>query len=187
MSDQVVCPGDRLVSAAEYSAGHGTHVRDGYVCASLVGVKQVTKTGGQKPLVEVIRRGSQPLVPKPGAAVTAKVTKVNPRLASAEILCIGTKPVDQPFNGIIRVQDVRATEVDKVEMYSSFRPGDIVRAEVLSLGDSRSYYLSTAKNELGVVYAKSVAGQPMVAISWQEMQCPQTKATEKRKVAKVTA
>lgn len=30
-------------------------------------------------------------------------------------------------------------------------------------------------------------GQPMVPISWQEMQCPETKALEKRKVAKVTA
>lgn len=46
----------------------------------------------------------------------------------------------------------------QVEIYSSFRPGDIDIAEVLSLGDARSYYLSTAKNELGVVYAKSVAG-----------------------------
>lgn len=43
-------------------------------------------------------------------------------------------------------------------MYDCFHPGDIVRAEVLSLGDARSYYLSTAKNELGVVYAKSPAG-----------------------------
>ena len=57
-----------------------------------------------------------------------------------------------------RLQDVRATEADKVEIYGSFRPGDLVRAEVLSLGDTRSYYLSTARNELGVVYAKSVEG-----------------------------
>jgi exosome complex component CSL4 len=31
------------------------------------------------------------------------------------------------------------------------------------------------------------AGVPMVPISWVEMQCPETKAVEKRKVAKVTA
>ena len=31
------------------------------------------------------------------------------------------------------------------------------------------------------------AGHPMVPLSWQEMQCPQTKAVEKRKVAKVKA
>ena len=56
-----------------------------------------------------------------------------------------------------RLQDVRATEIDKVVIYDCFRPGDIVRAEVLSLGDARSYYLTTAKNELGVVYARSAA------------------------------
>ena len=33
-----------------------------------------------------------------------------------------------------------------------------MRAEVVSLGDARSYFLSTARNELGVVYARSVEG-----------------------------
>ncbi len=46
----------------------------------------------------------------------------------------------------------------QVIMYDCFRPGDIVRAEVLSLGDVRSYFLTTAKNELGVVFARSIAG-----------------------------
>ena len=56
-----------------------------------------------------------------------------------------------------RLQDVRATEVDKLDLYDCFRPGDLVKAEVVSLGDARSYFLSTSKNELGVVYAKSAA------------------------------
>lgn len=43
-------------------------------------------------------------------------------------------------------------------MYDCFRPGDVVRAKVLSLGDARSYYLTTAANSLGVVHAKSLAG-----------------------------
>ncbi len=146
-----------------------------------------------------------------------QVNKVNPRLASASLLCVNTQPLTDSFSGIIRwvsrssnlivksndplnhtinnvcaarrQQDVRATEIDKVsashgidslpghacrlhrqlpnkctsllqvEMYSCFRPGDLVRAEVISLGDSRSYYLSTAKNDLGVVYAKSLNGE----------------------------
>lgn len=45
-----------------------------------------------------------------------------------------------------------------------------VRAEVLSLGDSRSYYLSTAKDEYGVVHAKGPAGEALVPLSWQDMQ-----------------
>lgn len=51
----------------------------------------------------------------------------------------------------------------QVELHSCFRPGDLVRAEVIGLGDARSYYLSTAKNELGVVSAKSAnGGKPML-------------------------
>ncbi|XP_057801910.1 uncharacterized protein LOC131017191 [Salvia miltiorrhiza] len=84
------------------------------------------------------------------------------KMASADIVCVGPKSVREKFTGIIRQQDVRATEIDKVEMHSSFRPGDIVKALVLSLGDARAYYLSTAKNELGVVSAENVAGATMV-------------------------
>lgn len=40
--------------------------------------------------------------------------------------------VGEGFGGIIRVQDVRITERDKVKIVSSFRPGDIVRALVVS-------------------------------------------------------
>ncbi len=44
-------------------------------------------------------------------------------------------------------------------MGECFRLGDIVKAKVMSLGDARSYYLSTAANELGVVYAVSEDGE----------------------------
>lgn len=62
------------------------------------------------------------------------------------------------FKGIIRVQDIRATEKDKVKINESFRPGDIVRAEVINVGDGANYYLSTAKNELGVVLCRANNG-----------------------------
>lgn len=44
-------------------------------------------------------------------------------------------------------------------MSKSFRPGDIVMARVISLGDAQSYLLSTAENELGVVIATSEGGR----------------------------
>ena len=36
-------------------------------------------------------------------------------------------------------QDIRATERDKVKIYNSFRPGDIIRAEVVSILYIRLY------------------------------------------------
>ena len=43
-------------------------------------------------------------------------------------------------------------------MYKSFRPGDIVLARVLTL-HTQTYLMSTAENELGVVFAKSESGK----------------------------
>jgi exosome complex component CSL4 len=69
-------------------------------------------------------------------------------------------------------------------MQECFMPGDIVRGLVVSLGDSRQYYLSTADVDYGVVLAKSAAGHLMSAVSWKEMEDPVTKVRELRKVAK---
>lgn len=71
-------------------------------------------------------------------------------------------------------------------MYRSFRPRDIVVAEVISLGDKHAYFLSTARNELGVIFAKcAISKETMVPISWERMQCPKTETIEHRKVAQV--
>lgn len=110
------------------------------------------------------------------------------------------------FVGVIRVSDVRATEKDKVKIGESFRLGDTVKASVvrpsprhvysstiihthplalqLSLGDARSYFLSTADKHLGVIAATSEAGNPLIPVSWQEMEDEVTGVKEKRKVAK---
>ena len=124
-------------------------------------------------------------VPKVGDEVTATITKVNTRYATLDIVCLGEQVLPEKFQGIIRTQDVRTHNVDTVEIYASFRPGDVVKASVISLGNMRSFYLSTAKNHLGVVIATSAAGHLMVPISWEQVQCPVTKAKEFRKVAKV--
>lgn len=46
----------------------------------------------------------------------------------------------------------------QVAMNQSFRPGDLVRARVLAMGTMREYRLTTAEAELGVVFARSLAG-----------------------------
>ena len=97
----------------------------------------------------------------------------------------GSQVLREPFQALIRQQDIRATEVDKVKVAESFRVGDIVRAVMISLGDERNYYCGTAKNEYGVVLARSVWGNTMVPVSWREMKDMETEEAEVRKVAKV--
>eukprot|EP01083_Nonionella_stella_P132966 404310_1 len=88
-------------------------------------------------------------------------------------------------SGIIRKEDVRIGATEEIQILESFRPGDVLVAKIISLGDSRRYYLSTAENELGVIRAVcSTSGEVMAPISWKEMQCPKTNAKEPRKCAK---
>ena len=71
-----------------------------------------------------------------------------------------------------------------MKVHESFRVGDVVRAVVISLGDERSYFCSTARNELGVVMAVSERGNQMVPVSWREFLDERTGVVEARKVAK---
>ncbi|XP_065263863.1 exosome complex component CSL4 [Emys orbicularis] len=179
-------PGERLCSLEEGAAGSGTYTRHGYVCAALAGCLAKTSEDEALPVVSVVRDAESQLLPDVGAIVTCKVCSINSRFAKVHILYIGSTPLKSAFRGTIRREDIRATEKDKVEVYKSFRPGDIVLAKVISLGDMQSnYLLSTAENELGVVVAHSEAGAQMVPISWCEMQCPRTHSKELRKVARV--
>lgn len=182
-------PGELLGRASEYVAGKGTYVWNNKIYASVVGAERVShplsSAQDERPSIEVVGEKEHGVVPQPGLVITGKVGKVMTRSALVDIVCVGSRAVKEKFSGTVRQQDVRATEIDKVEMYSSFRPGDIIKAEVLSLGDARSYFLTTAKNELGVVSATSVAGVKMIPVSWQEMMCPLTNQKEPRKVAKV--
>lgn len=174
-------------------------------------------------------------LPREGDVVLVRVTRLNPKQAYCEVLCVeghgnvsadggvgstgtgahfsvpmgggsqilssygavassqgtmlGAQALDvgETFKAVIRSQDVRSTDRDKVRIVDCFRPGDIVRAEVLSLGDGANYYLTTARNDLGVIFAKSEGGggDLMVAIDWETMVCEKTGVVEKRKCARV--
>jgi exosome complex RNA-binding protein Csl4 len=63
-------------------------------------------------------------------------------------------------------------------LYSVVEPHLTISSKIIK-------YVDAGENELGVVIAKSEAGQSMVPVSWTEMQCPKTYVKEYRKVAKV--
>ncbi|XP_013781201.1 exosome complex component CSL4-like [Limulus polyphemus] len=182
---RICIPGQRICRAdtSNITGGKGTYTRQGYICASLAGYIHIDRQ--EKNSVIHVKRGiEQNVVPEAGSIVTVKITSVNPRVCKCSILCVEDTELREPFRGQIRKEDVRSTEKDLVELYKCFRPGDIVLARVLSIGDAHSYFLSTAEDELGVVISISEAGVPMIPGS-AEMQCPKTYVTEPRKVAKV--
>lgn len=78
------------------------------------------------------QRDKREVLPEVGNVVLCRVTRITPREATVAILVVGDAVLSAQLQGIVRVQDVRATEKDRVKIYESFRPGDIVRAQVVS-------------------------------------------------------
>ncbi len=213
-SSPAVVPGQVLGRTTSHVPGEGTHVLEDQIVASIVGRPVVTPaTKGAsttKPTVSVPRRpagrGTRPAASLPvvGSVVLCRVTRVQQRQLAASILQVvvadpsgpssGPDPVvacysqvtddEMQFQAVLRREDVRTHEKDKVVLNDMYRVGDIVRAAVISLGDERNYYLSTAGNDYGVVVATSEAGNAMVPASWKEMKDVATGHGESRKVAK---
>ncbi|PMD46202.1 hypothetical protein L207DRAFT_479834 [Hyaloscypha variabilis F] len=208
----VAVPGQLLGPVSEYQPGPGTHVHNSNLYASILGpVRKLNPpkpAGPQKRLTKITpavpaalptlsiernisaasqdggSKGKAEILPEVNSTVLCRVTRITPKQAQVAILVVGETVLDGEWQGLIRVQDVRATEKDKVKIFESFRPGDIVRAVVISLGDQSNYYLATASNNLGVIMATSEAGNAMYPISWKEYKDPETGASESRKVAK---
>ena len=180
----VTIPGGRLGSTAKYESGDGTYIRNGFIYSKLCGEKIVTKVD-EKQVINVLTNKIDNIVPEVNSIAMCRVISNNPRFSKVIILSVNGITLKGTFQGVIRREDVRSTEKDRVKIYEAFRPSDIVLARILSLGDSHSYFLTTAENELGVIYAVSESAHPLIPISWCEMQCVKTGIKEFRKVAKV--
>ncbi|XP_045477425.1 exosome complex component CSL4-like [Harmonia axyridis] len=186
MAEKKICvPGQRLyVKDETYVSGNGTFERLGYIYSNLAGVVDIIQKNNIK-IIEVVNPNVQTIVPAHGDIVTAEVTIITQQYVKCLIKCIGHKILKRHFKGVVRREDIRATEKDRIEVFKCFRPGDIILARVMPITEAHTYQLSTAENELGVAIAHSEHGHPMIPISWNEMQCTKSYVKEARKVAKI--
>lgn len=82
----------------------------------------------------------QTLIPAQGDIVTATITIITQQFCKCIIKCIGDTVLNRPYRGILRKEDIRATEKDKVMIYKCFRPGDIILARVVSFNFAKFCY-----------------------------------------------
>lgn len=167
-SGSFVCPGDVLLT----KAGHGIYdpcggcfVEEGSdrIRASIAGKLAIEEELGTEHesrfRVSVSSARSQvasETVIDVGDKVTCRVVRISMNQANLEIISVGDCPLQQSAKGIIRREDVRLSDIEKLIMSDCFRPGDILRGVIISLGDSRQYYVSTSDADHGVLYAKSL-------------------------------
>ncbi|ALC39297.1 Csl4 [Drosophila busckii] len=188
--DILIClPGERLCRVEDNVVlGEGTYEQGGYIYASKSGIVSIVESEEKYQMVSVNKPGFHLTIPATGDVVTARVLVTTPKFAKCAIFCVRNVLLESSYRGLLRKEDVRETEKDRVDIYKSFKPGDIILARVINQME-QSFMLSTAESELGVVIAYASDARknriPMVPIGWGEMQCPQTTIKEPRKVAKV--
>jgi exosome complex component CSL4 len=175
-SSRTVCPGELLGNITEYEIAGGCYVVSGTndIRSSLIGklvVSEIGEGASKKKILSVISSRSKTaseLVLDVGDRVLCRVLRTTLNQANVEIISVGDRALSQFPKGIIRREDIRLSDIDSVVVHECFRPGDIVIAAVISLGDSRQYYLSTADADLGVRFAKSQnSDKLLVPVSWK--------------------
>ena len=158
----IAIPGQPLGASTKYIPGPGTHLHLSQIHASILGPIHLTHppkpVGPQKRLTKITPSAPTPLptisvlrspvldtkpgevqtakreaIPEVGSIVLCRVTRITARQASVAILVVGETVGEGEWQGVVRVQDVRATEKDRVKIAESFRPGDVVRAIVVCL------------------------------------------------------
>ena len=162
-----IIPGDRLVSVSDnIVAGEGTYVHGNHITSSMYGKRQDISSGNITTVTVVNHRGQRIILPEVNDVVLCKVIRIADAYAKVQIFCVREQVLRRTVEGMIQKQDVREKEIDLINISDSFLPGDIVKCKVISLGDKRSYLLSTAEDELGVIQATSEStGNAMVAVA----------------------
>ena len=175
-SGQFVVPGDRLGVIEEFTPGPGTYVEHGTIHSKTTGrtlMDTLNKKVSVYPLVQIVS------VPRVGSIVSGQVLDVKSKTAVLRILKVGKRSLSGFFTGLLHISGVSPSYVEI--MFNVCKTGDIMRAKVIS-DKNRTFYLSTAEKNLGVIYAFCSRCGHVLPFGRQRLQCPRCGNIEKRKV-----
>ena len=171
--------------------GEGVFVENNGIYAGIVGKCAfetcTTDTNKKTVLIKSTRTDAASVNTKIEDYVIAKVVRIAEETVFVEVLAINGQPTSNKFEGVLKKRDIREKEIDKIVLDQCFLPGDVIKAQVCSYGDSRKIQLSTVADDLGVIFAVSESsGNYMVPVNEEEMMCPKTQVKERRKAAMIS-
>ena len=170
-----VVPGDRLGVIEEFTPGTGTYVEHGTIYSKITGrtlLDMLNKKVSVYPLVQAAT------VPQIGSIVSGQVLDVKNKKAVLRISQVEKRPLSGFFTGVLHISDVSPSYVDT--MFSVCKTGDIMKAKVIS-DKNRTFYLSTAEKNLGVIYALCSRCGHVLQLGKRGMRCSRCGNVERRK------
>jgi exosome complex component CSL4 len=176
-NSQIVIPGERLGVIEEFTPDVQTYVKDGVIYSKVIG-RAVLDVSNKRVSVYPLAQAAK--VPQVESIVVGQVLTVQTENATVRIFKIGDQELSGSFTGVIHVSDVQPSYVES--MYDVCKPGDMIRAKVIS-DKNQVYHLSTKDKNLGVVYAFCSRCGYVLESKRQTMSCPRCGKMEKRKSA----
>ncbi len=176
-ADKFVVPGDRLGVIEEFVPDQGTYVEDGVIYSMTTGRVVIDPKGRT---VSIYPRIRLPSVPRKGSTVLARVMSVQDRSLVLEVFRMGKRMIHVPFSGLLHVSEASEGYVRTIS--DLYKPGDIVRAKVVSTANRR-LHMSTGGDRLGVIYAFCSHSGHLLVKKGNALQCPVCKKVEHRKLA----
>lgn len=177
-SGHLVVPGERLGVIEEFIPDSGTYVKDGVIYSKVVGRSLLDLVNRR---VSVYPVSDGVVLPKVGSVIVGQVGNAQSDNVLVKIIQIGTKKkLSSNYGGILHISDVSDRYV--TSMNDACRPGDIVKAKVIS-EKNRVYHLSTNDKNLGVMYAFCSRCGNLLEPQRFELHCTKCGNIEKRKMA----
>jgi exosome complex component CSL4 len=177
-SKAVVTPGEKLGVIEEYMPGNNTYEDDGKVISSAVGAPDIDAQN-RKIGVKAERRVS---VPEVGDVVEGVVTMMKEDVAQVKIIDIrGKKPLTGDFSGTLHVSQANKGYVNSIHDVLNFN--DRILAKVTT--SWAPYQLSTADDDLGVIYARCPKCGNELVLKGGRAFCKRDNFYEKKKVSRL--
>ena len=172
-----VVPGDRLGVIEEFTPGSGTYVEEGIIRSEVTGCTLLDVLNKQVSVYPLVQTAS---IPQVGSIVTGLVLDVRNKQAVLRIFQIGEKMLSGFFTSMLHISGVSQGYVDN--MYNVCKTGDIMKAKVIST-KNRTFFLSTAEKDLGVVYAHCSRCGDILQPANRGMRCSKCGNFERRKLS----
>jgi exosome complex component CSL4 len=175
---RLVVPGERLGVIEEFIPDAGTYVKDGVIYSKIIGRALVDLMNKR---VSVYPLANSELAPKVGTVIVGQIGNPQSDNVLVKIFKKTNNRISGEFSGILHISDVSDRYIDS--MNDVAKPGDIIRAKVISTKNHIDH-LSTNDKNLGVLYAFcSRCGGSLESLRYDELRCPKCGNVEKRKVA----
>jgi exosome complex component CSL4 len=174
---RLVVPGERLGVIEEFIPDSGTYVKDSVIYSKTVGRALIDILNKR---VSVYPLTKSELIPKVSTTIIGQIGNAQSDNVLVRIFKIENKQLSGEFSGILHISDVSDRYVES--MNDVCKPGDIVRAKVIS-AKNRIFHLTTNDKNLGILYAFCSRCSTLLEPQRYELHCPKCGNTENRKIA----